>query len=365
MFEVLICSLFITLAAAQADAPDAQHGAFADAFARAVECARDLKVDRTIGRLALSPYVQIVEGIPEPAEEDLRVLEEKGWKRDLPSSSLAWLVIARSSRSAPAREILIKQALGGDAGVVLAISFAPPPYSKQMLEEIVPKPVFWGVTSHSLDLLSHIGDRSTLSKLREMRLNESRINVPRMLDNTIRCLEVKLALPEIEQESWTKMGVTYWRAVPEASISVLGERRFMFAAGRLSACGNHFPTSFLRCRAQSGDPLAILLAGEQREATLVEPVRKVAERGGWEGGLAIASLGKIGTDEATEVLAGLAKPGDSIRNRDVSRALSQGNKKAEAVIEKFLQNKDYEESWPLFESALSSLRKRIELEKNQ
>ena len=108
-----------------------------------------------------------------------------------------------------------------------------------------------------------------------------------------------------------------------------------------------------------------VLAGEQHEGTLVEPVRKVAERGGWEGWLAIASLGKMGTDEAMEALAGLAKPGDSIRNRDVSRALSQGSKTAEAVIEKFLQNKDYEESWPLFESALSNLRRRLELENKQ
>jgi len=366
MFEVLICSLFITLAAAQADAPDAQHGAFGDAFARAVESARDLKLDRAIGQWALSPYAQFIQGIPEPAGLDLQALEDMVQKRDLPSSALAWLVIARSSKSAAVQELLIRHALKGDLSV-LAMLFSPQPYGRQVLEEILAKPVPLAGLSCSLELLSHIGDGSTMRKLKEMRLNEQRIRVAELLDSAIKCLEVKLARPEAEQDAWTTMGMEYWRAPQEskAKASVLVGREYPYAAQRLTQSGIHLPTAFLKCRAELGEPLAILLAGEQREATLVEPVRKVAERGGWEGGLAIASLGKMGTDEAMEALAGLAKPGDSIRNRDVSRALSQGSKTAEAVIEKFLQNKDYEESWPLFESALSNLRRRLELENKQ
>jgi len=365
MFQALICSLLIHAAAAQADSPEARHAAFSDAFTKAVESARSLKEDRSTNAWAFSRYVQCIESIPEPREGDLRTLEDEVEKRDRPSSILAWLVIARSSKSAAAREVLIKQALEGDTATVVAISFASSPYSRQMLEHIVPKPVFLGVTSLSLGLLSHIGDASTLSKLKLMRLNEQRIRVAELLDSAIKCLEMKLSRPDEEHDAWTTMGVAYWRAPSESRPSVRVGKEYTDAAQRLTASGIHFPTDFLKCRVELGQPLAIVLAGEQREATLVEPVRKAAEREGCESEFAIASLGKIGTDEAMEALAGLAKPGDSIRNRDVSRALSQGSKTAEAVIEKFLQNKDYEESWPLFESALSNLRRRLELENKQ
>jgi len=349
---------------------------FLELFGEAAQAARELQRDRLRRRSylknydegLLSPYIRFVQNMDvKPTDADLLALEELIAEKHGVASCIAWLVIARAGDSAVAQEIITKHAANGDVIAILAVSFMPSPLCKKTSERLVAaERVFVPGKVEALRLLSHVGDASTLAMLKELRPameNKERLSA---LDCCLQCLETKLSHTPEEQQLWTDMGVAYWRAALEAPRFVKIGSRYTKAAARLAESGRRFPTDFLKCRVEACDPLAIVIAGEQREKSLVEPIAKVARRGGWMSDLALTSLAKIGNNKALQALRSCMTPGPSYTNRRIADALwSYGGPEAGELLEALLQDEEYKESWPYLKSALEMLQQRMEQERHK
>jgi HEAT repeat protein len=295
---------------------------------------------------------------------DIKLLEERLKNtEDASVRSLAWVTLAKLSERKDAREIVYRRALTGDKLAILSVSFMPGKTRNEVAESIAIQGKTWECRTDMIELLSYIGDANSLKVLNELvELNKTG-NVRQAAIKSMPCIHEKLKQPATEQVMWSQCGLRFWQATREIErpCNLYGE--FPWIVNRIGSSGMKCPISFLRYRINSGDTIAIMLAGIQKESQLIEclgaatDTDSALQRGG-----AIESLIQIGNKDAMNELFKHLKPSAQEENRRILQILADCETSASVeLLEQLIEDKEYRDLWPAIKQAIAGHKERQRL----
>ncbi len=341
---------------------------FDEAFAEAVKTAEAPKEREKYSRFdscSLTPYARAGMDLATryPAIDLQKLQKAIAGKKNTPAGRLAWVVLANLADREDARNVILCRAIEGDKTAILAISFMPPVAREDTAAEVVVRCGNTGGMADAIELLGCIGDNGTVEFL-EVAAKIPNEDVSLAAARALDCLKEKLRQAPTVQQVWTMYELRYWRTVREIAGADLGDADYDRVVEWLHEKNAKYPVQFLRCRINTGDPLAILLAGLQREKSLIDDLSAAAEAGNSRNrDMAFVSLARIGRWDAMAVLADQMKPDALEDNRNVAKVLaSYGTDAAVELLKRLADDENYSRSKPVFEEAVKYLKQRLECE---
>jgi hypothetical protein len=124
-------------------------------------------------------------------------------------------------------------------------------------------------------------------------------------------LDTRLALPDAARSQWARDATEFMRARHRFGDNISAQIGASHAATSLANRGVRLGVPFLRFKlAGTGSDVAVLVAGRQREATLIPDLVRLAEKKdvGYVGSMALSALGDIGNRDALDDLLGFVRP---------------------------------------------------------
>ncbi len=206
--------------------------------------------------------------------------------------------------------------------------------------------------------LWHVGDKGSLTMLKKMSEEVADATIRDELQIAIGMVTERLNnTPEGMEHQWIMQEVRYWRAQRDTGPCIVRTGTIIMIADLL-AKEEAFSTAYLRYKLRRGDPVAVVLAGRQRETSLVNDIQKI--RGHHlDLGLKITSLLMIGNTAAMDAIVKEIKPGATKANKRIADILVyHGGKSSVAILKKLSKDKKYKASWPSFKEVLKDFERR-------
>jgi hypothetical protein len=165
--------------------------------------------------------------------------------------------------------------------------------------------------------LAAMGDEGTMRALRgQLARGGDDDPSAHYLRRAIDGLDARLAQPESARAAWTRDAIEFAKARSFSEDHISAQAGAYRAAGRLADRGVRLGRPFLRFQLSVGSSdLAVAVAGNQREATMIPELVRIAEqrRGGYRPSMALAALGQIGAPEAIDALLTLVRTDLEVR----------------------------------------------------
>jgi len=315
-------------------------------------------------KLAVAEYVPLADQlVTMKASGELGFLITAAKQADASMTrKLARLTLARLAEHSKAADAICELASRGDDEAVLLIAYMPSAIACQACKRLVENAKEGNIKAAAIDFLAVAGNRDTLELLTALKGREANQYVVESLAGAIPCLEEKVKLPPEQQEEWSRQGISCWAAIREAPRPRLVGMEYELAAKELRKQGVKCSVPFLRNRIKAGDPLAVVLAGEQKEAELVdELVALLSAKKPEQAHAAKVALARIGTKEAVEALLRNVTPEGKAENQSIAWLLADNSGEiALRELERLLADDRFRESHPSLREAVESLRGRLD-----
>jgi hypothetical protein len=358
----LLLMALLTLQATSAAA--AAPGAYETEFAKAVDTVLSTGKGQRLIWQAISPYEQVGADLASKfptADLDFLSARTKN-KDDQFSQKLAWVVLAKLSDRKEAREMVIEQAAAGNLSAMFAIALMPETVRREAAESVVRLTKSEETKGSIVTLLGGVGNAQDERLLDDLLRDDENRGVRHAAQASLVFLREKLGRKAEEQRLWSQCAAVCWQGNCEASRPSVPLMKYWWAAEVVVASGVKCPVAFLRCLIKQGEGIAIVLAGLQKEADLIEDLERAAETDLAD--LAIGNLIQIGTKEAMDAVSRQFKAGALARNKQLVEML-RDSKSSEAIqrLERLGQDEHFKDLRPSIEDAIKRINQWRELEK--